>query len=190
MNDVVRRLEEEGYYLPEPPKPVAAYVPGVLAGDLLFVSGQLPFTGDTLLATGKCPTDVTLDQAQEAAVQCLLNGLAVLNAEIGGDWDRLVRVVRLGVFVQSADDFFQQPLVANGASEVCVEVFGERGRHARAAVGVNALPLNAAVEVECVFQIRGAAPAALSAEAATVVQEPPSATTAAASVPVAPPAAL
>ena len=190
MSDVVRRLEEEGYYLPEPPKPVAAYVPGVLAGDLLFVSGQLPFTGDKLLVTGKCPTDATLDQAQEAAVQCLLNGLAVLNAEIGGDWDRLVRVVRLGVFVQSADGFHDQPLVANGASELCVEVFGERGRHARAAVGVNALPLNATVEIECVFQLRGREPAVLSAEAATVAPDPPSVSATAASVTVAPPAAL
>lgn len=153
MSDVISRLNAEGYRLPEPPKPVAAYVPAVRTGNLLVVSGQLPFAAGKLLATGPCPSEVILDHAQEAAVQCLLNSLAILGAEIDDDWDRLVRVVRLGVFVQSDDGYGDQPLVANGASELCVEVFGDRGKHARAAVGVNALPLNATVEIEATYEI-------------------------------------
>lgn len=154
MSDVISRLNAEGYRLPEPPKPVAAYVPAVRTGNLLVVSGQLPFAAGKLLATGPCPSEVILDHAQEAAVQCLLNSLAILGAEIDEDWDRLVRVVRLGVFVQSDDGYGDQPLVANGASELCVEVFGDRGKHARAAVGVNALPLNATVEIEATYEIK------------------------------------
>lgn len=154
MSDVISRLNAEGYRLPEPPKPVAAYVPAVRTGNLLVVSGQLPFAAGKLLATGPCPSEVILDHAQEAAVQCLLNSLAILGAEIDEDWDRLVRVVRLGVFVQSDHGYGDQPLVANGASELCVEVFGDRGKHARAAVGVNALPLNATVEIEATYEIK------------------------------------
>lgn len=190
MHDVVRRLAEEGYPLPDPPKPVAAYVPCVRAGDLVFVSGQLPFAGGKLLLTGKCPTQVTVQQGQEAGVQCLLNGLAVLGQEIGGDWDRLQRVVRMGMFVQSEDDFTDQPLVANGASELLVDVFGDAGRHARAAVGVNALPLNAAVEAEFVFQLRGERPAVLASEAAVATHESMDIVHAVQTTDAAPPAAL
>ena len=119
----------------------------------MIVSGQLPLTGQTLLARGKVPRDVPLDQAQSAAAQCVLNALAILRGELGGDWSKFRRVVRVGVFVQSTDDFDKQPLVANGASELLVTLFGDAGRHARAAVGVNALPMNAAVEVEFAFEV-------------------------------------
>ena len=172
MHDLVRRLAEEGYPLPDPPKAVANYSPCVRAGDLVFVSGQLPFIGGKLLLTGKCPSDVSVQQGQEAAVQCLLNALAVLGREIAGDWDRLRQVVRMGVFVQSEDDFFDQPLVANGASDLLVEVLGEAGRHARAAVGVNALPLNACVEAEFTFLLRGEGPDALAREAVVERESP------------------
>lgn len=154
MSDVLSKIEAAGYHLPAAPKPVAAYVPAVRTGNLLIVSGQLPFAAGKLLATGPCPSEVVLDHAQEAAVQCLLNSLAILSDAIGGDWDRLVRVVRLGVFVQSDDGYADQPLVANGASEFCVEVFGDRGKHARAAIGTNALPLNATVEIEATYEVR------------------------------------
>lgn len=147
------RLADLGLALPEAPKPVAAYVPSVRTGNLVLVSGQLPLTGQTLLATGKVPSAVTIDQAQEAAAQCVLNGLAILKAELDGDLSRLWRVVRIGVFVQSDDDFDKQPLVANGASELLEKLLGDAGKHARAAVGVNALPLNATVEVEFLFEI-------------------------------------
>lgn len=147
------KLAELGLVLPAPPKPVAAYVPCVRSGNLVFVSGQLPFAAGQLLFTGRVPSPVDLEEAQECARQCVLNGLAILKAEIGGDWSKLVRVVRIGVFVQSADGYADQPQVANGASELLVKILGDAGRHARAAVGVNALPLNAPVEVEFVFEV-------------------------------------
>jgi len=147
------RLAELGLTLPAAPRPIAAYVPCVRTGNLVYVSGQLPLTGQTLLAKGKVPRDVPIDQAQSAAAQCVLNALAILQAELGGDLSKLRRVVRIGVFVQSNDDFSQQPQVANGASELLEKLLGEQGRHARAAVGVNALPLNAAVEVEFLFEV-------------------------------------
>ncbi|WP_437188396.1 RidA family protein [Planctomicrobium sp. SH668] len=146
-------LESMGLSLPEAPKPVAAYVPCVRTGNLVFISGQLPFAGKALLATGPVPSSVQIDQAQAAASQCVLNALAILKQELGGDLSQVKRVVRLGVFVQSVDGFSDQPLVANGASELMVKLFGEAGRHARAAVGVNALPLNATVEVEAIFEV-------------------------------------
>jgi enamine deaminase RidA (YjgF/YER057c/UK114 family) len=150
---IEERLAELGLSLPEPPKPVAAYVPCVRAGSLVVVSGQLPMVEGALTAVGKVPSQVSVEDAQAAARQCALNGLAVLKAELGGNWSALGHVVRLGVFVQSDDDFAGQPQVANGASELMQQVFGESGRHARAAVGVNSLPLNAAVEVELMFQL-------------------------------------
>ena len=152
--DVAGKLKELGWSLPPPPKPIAAYVPCVRAGDLLFISGQLPMQAGKLLATGKVPSAVSVELAQQAAAQCAVNGLAIAAAEIGGNWDRLARVVRLGVFVQSDDDFTDQATVANGASDLLQNVFGVIGRHARAAVGVNALPLNATVEIELCLQVR------------------------------------
>ena len=153
MPNVLDTLRELGETLPTPPTPVAAYVPAVRSGNLLFVSGQLPLKDGQLLATGKVPSAVALEAAQRAARQCVLNAIAILGAEVGGDFTKLKRVVRIGVFVQSDDTFAEQHKVANGASEFLQQVFGEQGRHARAAVGVNALPLNAAVEVECVFEL-------------------------------------
>ena len=190
VHDVIRRLAEEGYSIPDPPKPVASYVPCVRAGDLLVLSGQLPFVAGKLLLTGKCPTDVTVQQAQEATVQCLLNGLAVVSGEINGDWDRVQQVVRMGVFVQSRDDFTDQPLVANDASELLVNVFGDAGRHARAAVGVNALPLNACVEAEFTFLLRGDRPNVLASEATAASHESIDIVQAVQTTEVAPPAAL
>lgn len=151
--DIQQRLSELGITLPEPPQPVAAYVPCVRAGNLLIVSGQLPMIAGELIATGKVPADVSIEAAQTAARQCAINGLAILSAELESDWSKLARVVRLGVFVQSNDDFAGQPQVANGASELMQEIFGPAGQHARAAVGVNSLPLNAAVEVELMFEL-------------------------------------
>ncbi len=147
------KLDELGRRLHEAPKPVAAYVPSVRVGNLVFVSGQLPITGKTVLAEGKVPSKVTVEHAREAAVQCVLNALSILKAELGGDLSKLKRVVRVGVFVQSDDGFTDQPLVANGASELLEQVLGSAGKHARAAVGVNALPLNAAVEIEFLFEV-------------------------------------
>lgn len=152
---VADRLASLGLELPAPPRPVAAYVPAVRAGRLLVVSGQVPFRDGTLLATGPVPSAVSLEQAQQAARQCVLNGLAVVAAQLDGDLERVSRIVRLGVFVQCDPGFIEQPKVANGASELLVELFGELGRHARAAVGSIALPLGATVEIEMMVEVAG-----------------------------------
>lgn len=147
------RLAELGLTLPEPAKPVASYVPTVRTGNLVFCSGQLPFLKGQLIAIGPVPTAVDVPTAQAAARQCVLNGLAALRAELGGDLSKLVRVVRIGVFVQSVDGFKEQPQVGNGASDLLVDILGDRGKHARTSVSVNALPLNASVEVEFLFEV-------------------------------------
>ena len=146
-------LENLGLTLPDAPKPVAAYLPAVTSAGHVVVSGQLPMRDGELMSTGKVPSQVSIEDAQDAARQCVLNGLAVLKAELGGSLKRLVRLVRIGAFVQSDDGFFAQPQIANGASELLLEVLGDAGQHARAAVGVNALPLNASVEIEFLFEI-------------------------------------
>src|SRR5580658_5646708 len=114
--DVAAKLEQLGWALPIPPKPIAAYVPCARAGELLFVSGQLPWRDGKLLACGKVPSSVSIEEAQGAAAQCAVHGLAVAGGEVNGDWQRIVRVVRVGVFVQSDHDFDEQAVVANGAS--------------------------------------------------------------------------
>ncbi len=153
MHDVDQKLAAMGYTLPTPPKPVASYAPVVISGDLLVVSGQLPFHNGKLLATGPVPSVATEQQAKQAAVQCTLNALAAIKDALQGDWSRLTRIVRVGVFVLSDDRFANQPAIANGASDLLAQVFGETGRHARAAVGVNALPLDATVEVELTARV-------------------------------------
>lgn len=154
MSAVNARLTALGLVLPPAPKPVAAYVPAVRTGSLVFVSGQLPFKDGQLLATGAVPSRTSVEAGQAAARQCVLNALAVLADQIEGDLDRVVRIVRLGVFVCSEPGFTEQPKVANGGSELLQELFGERGRHARAAVGSIALPLGASVEIEMMAEVR------------------------------------
>lgn len=147
------RLQELEIALPEAPKPVAAYIPAVKTGNLIYVSGQIPFRDGKLLATGSVPSQTSLNEAQEAAKQCVLNGLAILDDILDGDLDRITRIVKLGVFIYSDPDFSDQPKVANGASELLQDIFGEAGRHARAAVGSVALPLGASVEVEMIVEV-------------------------------------
>lgn len=153
MSSIETRLADLGIVLPDPPKPVASYVPAIRTGDLLIVSGQLPFREGALVATGPVPSAVSIETAMEAARWCGINGLAVARTALDGDLDRLRRVVRIGVFVQSDDRFDAQPKIANGVSDLMVEVLGDAGRHARAAVGVNALPLDTSVEVEFTFEV-------------------------------------
>jgi enamine deaminase RidA (YjgF/YER057c/UK114 family) len=152
---VADRLAALGLALPAAPKPVAAYIPAVRTGNLVYVSGQLPFVDGALTATGPVPSRTSLEAAQAAARQCILNGLAILADQLGGDLDRVQRIVRVGVWVQSDPGFTEQPKVANGASELLQQLFGERGRHARAAVGSVALPLGASVEVELLAEVSG-----------------------------------
>lgn len=151
--DVEGRLAAMGLALPEPSAPLAAYVPFALSGGLLHVSGQIARDGDGVMA-GLLGHDMAAEAGAEAAQSCALHLLAQVGAALGGDWGRFDRVVKLTGFVASAPGFFDQPKVINGASELLVAVLGEAGRHARSAVGVSALPLGAAVEVEGVFAVR------------------------------------
>jgi enamine deaminase RidA (YjgF/YER057c/UK114 family) len=148
------RLSELGITLPEAAAPVASYVPVVVEGGMAYVSGQLPFV-DGELVTGRLGDDVSLDAGMAAARACGLMILAQLKGA-GVDLDNVKRVVKLGGFVTSAPDFTDQPKVVNGASDLMLEVFGDAGRHARAAVGVPALPLGAAVEVDAVIALKTA----------------------------------
>jgi enamine deaminase RidA (YjgF/YER057c/UK114 family) len=145
------RLAELGIALPQAAAPVASYVPVVVDGRRAYLSGQLPFV-DGKLVTGKLGADVSLEQGQQAARACGLMILAQLEA--AGLLDKVEQVIKLGGFVASTPDFTDQPKVANGASDLMVEVFGDAGRHARSAVGVPVLPLNAAVEVDAIVAIR------------------------------------
>ena len=152
-HNATEMLGKLGLALPVAPKPVASYVQAVRTGKLLFISGQLPFRDGKLIATGKVPSVVSIEMAQECARQCVLNGLAVVAAECGGTLSQVSRIVRLGVFVACDDGFSDQPKVANGASDLLQQIFGDAGRHARAAVGTNALPLNACIEVEMMVEL-------------------------------------
>ena len=148
-----QRLAELGITLPVAAAPVAAYVPTVEVGGLLHVSGQISFAEDGSLIKGRLGDDVDLDAGMAAARRCGIMLLAQIKAALGS-LDRVDRIVKLGVFVNSTADFTDHPKVANGASELMVEVFGEAGKHARAAVGVAALPLGVAVEVDAVVAIK------------------------------------
>lgn len=148
------RLAELGIELPQTAAPVANYVPFVRTGAFVFVSGQICQWNGERRFIGKLGREITVEQGQQAARLCALNILAAVKSALGGDLDRIVRCVRLGGFVNSTDDFTQQPQVVNGASDLLVHVLGDAGKHARAAVGVNALPAGVAVEVEAVFEVR------------------------------------
>jgi len=146
------RLKELGIDLPTPNAPVANYVPFVRSGNLISISGQVSMSADQAF-TGKVGDTVTLEDAQKAARQCAINLISQMNVACDGDLDRVVRIVRLGAFVNCVDGFADQPEVVNGASDLMVEVFGDKGRHSRAAVGVNALPRNVSVEIDALVEI-------------------------------------
>jgi enamine deaminase RidA (YjgF/YER057c/UK114 family) len=148
-----QHLAELGITLPEPAAPVAAYVPAVEANGLLHISGQISFAEDGSLIKGRVGEDVDLDGGIAAAKRCGVMLLAQIKAAVGS-LDRVERIVKLGVFVNSGPDFTDQPKVANGASELMQQVFGEAGRHARSAVGVAALPLGVAVEVDAIVAVK------------------------------------
>lgn len=152
MSRIDKTLAELGIVLPTPTAPVANYVPFVIAGNLVFISGQVSIGAEGLIK-GRLGADLSLDRGVEAARACGINLLAQLKSACGGDLDRVKRVVKLTGFVNSAPDFTDQPKVVNGASDLMVAAFGERGRHARAAVGAPSLPMGAAVEVDGVFEI-------------------------------------
>lgn len=149
-----QRLAELGLAVPDVVAPLAAYQPTARTGNLVFTAGQLPARDGQMVATGKVGAEVTEEQGYDCARQCALNALAAVKAEIG-ELSRVTRVVKAVVFVASAPGFTAQPKVANGASELLGEVFGDAGRHARSAVGVSVLPLDVPVEVELVVEVAG-----------------------------------
>ena len=152
MSTPEERLAELGLTVPEVAKPVAAYVPAVRTGSYIFTSGQLPMRNGQLIATGKVGGEVTAEEAVDCARQCALNAIAAVRAETG-DLSSIKRIVKVVAFVASTPDFTGQPGVANGASELFGEVFGDAGQHARSAVGVPVLPLDAPVEVELLVEV-------------------------------------
>jgi len=148
---ITERLRALDISLPEAPQPLGAYIPSVKAGNLVFVSGTLPLREGKVLYPGKLGLEVSLEEGVAASRIALLNSLAILRQELG-QLERINQIVKLGGFVASAPGFSQQPLVLNGASNLLFELFGEKGRHARSAVGVAELPLNAPVEIDLIVQ--------------------------------------
>ncbi len=153
MTSVEERLQALGLELPEPAAPAANYVPFVRTRHEVFVSGQVPVRDGKLAFRGKVGTDYTVEEAQEAARLCAVNILAVAKVACDGDLDRVKRCVKLGGFVNCTPEFEQHPAVINGASDLMVEVLGDAGKHARFAVGTNALPFNVPVEIDAVFEV-------------------------------------
>lgn len=153
--DIAAKLVELGLELPQPAAPVAAYVPVVEVGGLLHISGQLPFR-DGAVVTGRLGADMDETSGYDAARLCALMLVAQIGKAVDGDWSRVEKIVKLGVFISSSPDFTAQPKVANGASELMEALFGDVGRHARSAVGVAVLPLGAAVEVDAIVAVRPA----------------------------------
>ena len=152
MNSYEIKLKSLGLSLPPIPNPVAAYVPAKQAGKLVFTAGQLPMVNGELISKGLLGQDVEVDEANKAARICTLNALAAIKGAIG-DLDRIKQVVRVVGYVASVPTFTQQPAVVNGASELLLEIFGENGKHARSAVGMAVLPLNASVEIELTVEV-------------------------------------
>jgi len=147
------RLKELGIRLARPPKPVASYVPFTISGNQVFISGQVPISDGALKYVGKLGVDFSVEVGQAAAQLCAINILSVLREACGGNLDRVVRCLKVNVYVNATPDYDKQPEVANGASDLFVAVFGDVGRHARAAVGMGSLPRGVAVEVDAVFEI-------------------------------------
>jgi enamine deaminase RidA (YjgF/YER057c/UK114 family) len=152
MSKIEQRIIDLGFLLPETAKPLAAYIPAVQSGNLVFTSGQLPMIAGSLAETGKVGGSVSPERAKELATVCALNALAAVKIVIG-DLDKIKRIVKVVGFVSSTPEFSGQPAVVNGASEFLGEVFGDKGIHARSAVGVAVLPLDAPVEIELIVEV-------------------------------------
>lgn len=151
--NIEQRLKELKIILPEVSKPIAAYIPGKKAGSLVFTSGQLPLQSGVLKYTGKVGRDLSLEEGQAAARLAAINCLAVVRS-FAANWETFSDIIKIIGYIQCEPDFDQQAKVLNGASELLQQIFGEAGQHARSAVGVNALPLNAAVEIEMIAQLK------------------------------------
>ena len=145
------KLKSLGITLPVPPKPAGSYIPVVISGNLAFVSGQIPMQDGKVAFTGKVPTEKTVEDAQSAARICAINILAQLRANLGS-LDRITKIIRVSGFVNSASDFTEHPKIINAASDLFFEIFGEKGKHSRIAVGVSSLPLNSTVEIDMIAE--------------------------------------
>ena len=150
---IEERIKELGFEIPQPPKPLAAYIPALQIGDMVFTSGQVPIEKGELKYAGKIGEDLTVEQGQKAAEICALNGLSAIKSVIN-DLEKIEQIIKVTVFVNSANGFTDQPKVANGASELLAKIFGEAGKHVRSAVGVNELPIDAAVEIEMIVKVK------------------------------------
>ena len=153
MGKIEERLIELGIIIPEAPKPVAAYIPAKRVGNLIFTAGQLPMVNGELISTGLLGQDVGVEEANKAAKICTLNALAAIKGVID-ELDQIQQIVRVVGYVASVPTFTQQPSVVNGASELLLEIFGDNGKHARSAVGMAVLPLNASVEIELIVEVK------------------------------------
>lgn len=152
--DIKAKLKELGHDLPNAAAPAANYVPYVISGNLLHIAGQIPFLNGQPMHKGRLGENLSKEEGAKAAEACALNILAQVDSAIGGDWSKIARCVRLGVFVNSTPDFTDQPEVANGASNLIAAIMGDAGKHARAAVGVASLPRGVAVEVDALFELK------------------------------------
>ena len=150
---IEEKINQLGFILPDAPKPLASYVPAIKTGNLVFTAGQLPIKEGSLVFKGKLGKDLSEDEGKKAAQVCALNCLSVIKNEIG-NLDNIEKIIKLTVFVSSAEGFINHPQVANGASDLLRDVFGENGKHVRSAVGVAALPLNASVEIEMICKLK------------------------------------
>lgn len=151
---ILERLQNLGYDLPEVPAAAANYVPFVISGSQLHIAGQIPFLNGEHMYQGRLGDDFSVEQGQKSARACALNILAQVDAALDGQWEKVERCLKLGGFVQSTPEFADHPLVINGASDVIGEVMGDKGQHARFAVGVTALPFGVATEINALFAIR------------------------------------
>lgn len=149
---IEKRLDELGIVLPVPPKPAGSYIQVVKTRNLLFVSGQIPMKEGKVVFQGKVPTNVSIEDAQKAAKLCIINVLAQLKAELG-TLDKISRIVKVSGFVNSSQDFIEQPKIINAASDLLFEIFGDKGKHSRIAMGVASLPLNSTVEIDLIAEI-------------------------------------
>ena len=154
MTSPLDKLREYGYELPQPKAPVATYIPVTRTGDIIYVSGQIPEVGDDIVATGQVGAAIDVPKAQRIAGICAANVIYWLDKELGGDLDRVLKFAKLTVYVNAVPGFAQISQVGNGASDVLLKVFGERGEHARSALGMGGLPLNVPVEIDAVVHVR------------------------------------
>jgi len=149
---IEKKIKQMGITIPEAARPLAAYIPALQVGNLVMTSGQVPIAGGTIKFLGKVGKDLTEEEGKKAAKLCAINCLSAIKSVIG-NLDNIKRMIKLTVFVNSAEGFTAQPKVANGASEFIVEIFGDAGKHVRSAVGVSELPLNSTVEIEMIVEV-------------------------------------